>query len=307
MKSVTYEFPIAQFINLSDEKAAKMVADYYHTKIVPTHTNDSYAHGAFEYCINELGEKIFVTYFIYEKIFIHIPKCGGKYFWYNFDCYRNKNDHVTFNSHHTKTKDIVYEERRTRWNKHHISTPRTITVVRNPFSWLVSIYFHRKEDILRKIPNSDSDELNFAKFLKILCTEKRGFEEVFPFHDGMTAQLFNSEGELMVKNIVYFEKLTSVGCENYLKTLGIRKRSSNEDYNLYVKTCMKDSHRYKDNFKISRDYKPFYNEELIKLVNEKFKFDLNFLGYDFHGLTHDSEYLDIRFKKHGNTCVVATS
>ena len=84
MKSVTYEFPIAQFINLSDEKAAKMVADYYQTKIVPTHTNDSYAHGAFEYCINELGEKIFVTYFIYEKIFIHIPKCGGKYFWYNY-------------------------------------------------------------------------------------------------------------------------------------------------------------------------------------------------------------------------------
>jgi len=240
----------------------------------------------------------FVLDFKYS--FIHIPKTGGKFLWYNFNVYRDHHDHITFNKNHDSCNlhNVDFDSNGAVQQWHFASNDNFITVVRNPYDWLVSIFYHFKLELIKtnkKFKKSVTDVENFDIFIKDICLNNFEYSnKLFPFNDGLTGQLFDEFGNICVRNILFFERIEK-GCEFF--KIGKRK---NEFLNKVVSLNQFADHENFKNFKKNKkkDYKFFYTEELIELVKDKFSFDLEFLGYDFDGLIHDKDVLVVdNFKK----------
>ena len=225
--------------------------------------------------INKNTEFPYTYLFInYPDSYIHIPKTGGRFMINNYLNYQSGGNHLSANFNHANYNEYceVFEN--------------CFTVVRNPFSWLVSYYHHQEEGLgeighggCRKIDNNNT----FEKFIFNIC-DLESDVDWFPYSMGETSQIFNKDNRVCASRIIYFERYEDgARCANLEKIPPNLKDIITSDNNrkfLKFRTSM-------------LDYRRFFTQPMIDAVNEKFKFDLEFLGYDFEGLTHDKSFITI--------------
>lgn len=242
----------------------------------------------------------------YKYRFIHIPKTAGRHVFNSYGVYRHsvEQNHVTFKNRDYKGNTCIKKAdcfAHSSLESIKNSAKRRFTVVRNPYDWLVSMYFtdwrnnnNGWADI--RVIMEKKDKESFERFIDIVCDKKNKekqiykeiIENVFPFHEGMTTQLFDDTGTCMVENIIFFERL-----KEGLKLLKIQKRPEQNigtEYDKKFKTYKKRSNERDEQ---KKDYRAFYTEEMIEKVSKAFKFDLDLLGYEFDGLTHKKALLKL--------------
>ena len=129
------------------------------------------------------------------------------------------------------------------WSQYH-----TFSVVRNPFDSLVSFfYFHKSIEPKNKLFNKDFQ--HFVKTANLKNWNDWG--------------LLTARGKILVDEIYKYEEL------EMLKTLnlkGLEKLS-----NVFIK----------GDFRTTKDYKPYYDDKLISIVEEKFADYLKAFNYSF--------------------------
>ena len=176
---------------------------------------------------------------------------------------------------------------------------KRFTIVRNPYDWLVSMYFcnwdsnkQRGWADIRDIIKADRGEDSFEQFIDIICDPKNStthiykqiMQDVFPFNEGMTTQLFDDDERLLVSNIIFFEKI-----HDGIKEIGLQERPDSIFIITQQDNDMYKTHKKRDPTNTRKDdYKEYYTPDMIDRVAKTFKFDLEFLGYDFNGLRHDA-------------------
>ncbi len=203
-------------------------------------------------------------------IFIHIPRTAGRsvsealrmhgnFFYKREKRYRlmskyiHERPRLKFFQDHTKALNI---KKKLSTYDHYFS----FTFVRNPYSWLVSVYhFTEKMYKQKDIRFSDmfpvyEQSKNFYEFAKIVCAEKKQpfFQKNF---------VVDENGKLIVDYIGNFENIKN-DFNAITDKIGVRST---------LKHTNKSSHN---------NYKEYYNEDLRNTVFEAFKDDFDFFGYE---------------------------
>ena len=195
--------------------------------------------------------------------FCHVPKTAGNFI---LDSLRTQD-----------IMGIVDGGHLLRYSDHLPYTGVNVACVRNPFDLLVSIYFHGEAGFahINRVYNLTS----FEEFIKFYCSNSSftKLTHFWPFNNSLYDAIFDNDGNLCVGYCIRFEKLkegiTELGFHN-----GIDFDTEGDFYK---------------NTSIDRpsgpngDYKNFYTDELIELVNEKCKKELALFNYDFNGPKDD--------------------
>ena len=212
-----------------------------------------------------------VRYVFYNHSFIHIPKTAGRHMIYRYNNFQVGGNHLSANSNMINFHPYCLE------------FDSCYTVVRNPFSWLLSLYSHVSNDIECGYANCRLVEENktFESFIYNVC-ELETCEQWFPFPHGETSQIFDKDGMLCTKNILFFERF-----ETGVKELGLEERSAN----LIDEKEKIENKEFLEFKSPTAEYRNFYTSDMIDAVNRRFAFDLKFLGYDFNGILHDHKIL----------------
>ena len=136
------------------------------------------------------------------------------------------------------------------------------TFVRNPFDFLVSLYFYILQDKNHRDHRSVIN-MSFLEFLKWQIANKppRQLDFVREPHSA----------EILVDYIGRFETLEK-DLSTIQKELGLEIRSDIKHKNPSLK-------------RKSKDYKGYYNEEGRDLVEKYFQADIDYFGYDFGGFS----------------------
>jgi len=241
---------------------------------------------------------------IYLYRLVHIPKTAGRYINQKYAVYRQgpNQNHTTFKTKNYKEAIGLghYNFKRTFEHPKDINiSKKRFAIVRNPYDWLVSMYFcnwdSRRQrgwvDVRDRMEAGKED--SFEAFIDVICDKKckntqlyrEIVEEVFPFDEGMTTQLFDDEQRLLVSNIIFFEKI-----HDGVKELGLMERSDSPFKTTYEYNEKEfNTHKKRDPQSLRKDdYREYYTPDMIEKVSQAFKFDLEFLGYGFDGLRHDA-------------------
>ncbi len=213
---------------------------------------------------------------INEQIyFLHIPKTSGTalsskqitYLGHNFNVpniYRipaNKNGHIGFRN----DKWDVYQ--------YPIKPNNIITIIRNPLDLLTSYYFHG-ENFKKQFCQNGWASVNlthgfktFKEFIIAYCDPD--FEWHIPaFHHFLFSQLFDKNHKCVADIIIKYEYLDeAIDILNEKLKYPIIKQKKNITQ------------------KKEKNYKEYYDEEMIELVKKKCSRELEYFHYDFHGST----------------------
>jgi len=164
-----------------------------------------------------------------------------------------------------------------RWGPEHFSSvPResctVFTVVRNPFDMLVSMYMfcfpYWGPRYANQRAHMEWPFRSFREFVRKLC-EWDDYPWIFPPQKkSLYFQLFDLNGRFLPDHVLRQEELTA-GLRALLRTVGAEVDIPGQRVNR--------SH--------SADYRDFYDNELVALVERRFAGDLQALGYSFDG--HD--------------------
>ena len=184
-------------------------------EITGNHFNDSdLAHFSTDW-----KEYLFFEICFYKYMLVHIPKTSGRHIFSSYFVYRygEKQNHIT-----VKTKDYNTETGlsliATKLDTGKMHTPGSMfAIVRNPFDWLVSMYFCNGSSSTNLIPDIISSicgDTSFEKFVNILYDNvykdttvySTLNDTVFPFKEGMLTQIFDDNDILLIGNIIFFEK-----------------------------------------------------------------------------------------------------
>ena len=141
-------------------------------------------------------------------------------------------------------------------------------VVRNPFDWLVSYYFHNETGAYGKHfgwNNSTKKHgiKSFEDFIQKYCDPKFDWHEPV-LHDSPYGMMFDRKGKCICDFAIRFEHL-SEGYKVICDQMG-------------AKPGVKHLH---NNRKRKKDYRTYYTPEMRKLVEDKFANELKLFQYDF--------------------------
>jgi len=213
----------------------------------------------------------------------HLPKTMGRYVSNNYWVFRaaetlDDGGHPTFNKSHQTVPALALINAKT-------ALPEMgVAILRNPFDWLASFFFTNKgagwEDFRETYP-----DLSFEDFIGSICSQDEIgtwlSKNVYPFDEGLTSPMFDENRILRVKNFIFFERL-----EAGLEGMGIDRKV--EGYWTAFRDKKFDRPRKSS---VGPDYRSHYNDRMKKMVYDKFKFDLDFGGYDFNGLIHEESVI----------------
>ncbi len=137
----------------------------------------------------------------------------------------------------------------------------TFAFVRNPFDWLVSLYYYIKQSKRHRYYNLIK-EMSFKDFLEwhISNNPDRQIDFVSDPY----------KNKIIVDYIGHFETLEK-------DIITIQKR-------LHIKNIRQLKHSNPSLLRCHRDYKRYYDKENIKLVEDYYSIDLEIFGYDFYGI-----------------------
>ena len=136
--------------------------------------------------------------------------------------------------------------------------------VRNPFDFLVSLYFYINPPKRHAI-HSTAKDMEFKEFVKWHVSVNHPCQVEFIMDP--------NDGKILIDYIGRFETLE--------KDIAIiRKR-------LNISTGESVKHRNPSVHRLSNDYKVYYDEESRKLVENHYRRDLDLLGYSFNGFDED--------------------
>ncbi len=218
----------------------------------------------------------------------HLPKTAGRYIGNNF-CILKASElwggsHPTFNASQSKNCKILNLMDCATFPSSH-----GVAVLRNPFSWLTS-FFSTNENLGFVNFKKDYPKLTFEVFIESICVGNKLGQKisrsVYPFCEGLISPIFDIEKKLCIENFIFFEKMTEGMSE-----LKIAKKIEN-CWNYHKKP---DLNKFRPPTLV-KDYRFLYNNKMIDMINSRFKFELDFGGYDFNGLIHEKNILKKEIK-----------
>ncbi|MEE3370515.1 MAG: sulfotransferase family 2 domain-containing protein [Planctomycetota bacterium] len=209
-------------------------------------------------------------------IFIHVPKTAGRSLRTGLKPYAQNVHDYWLNRwvHRCGGRCNVIAPTKHRWLRSHTTAKRArcyyprqlyeqywkFAFVRNPWDWLVS-YYH----FVTSHPNHRNHQKlsalgSFENYIRTIAVKPK-----FQQKDFVT----DRQGKLIVNFIGRFETLQqSVSTIN--EQLGIQIDIGN-----------------KRNTSRHRDYRTYYDSELIRIVQERYRPDIEFFGYQFDGMQFD--------------------
>ena len=167
--------------------------------------------------------------------------------------------------------------------------PTIVTVVRNPYDWLVS-YFHQHSSQDR--PGGQESALgNWESFEDFLRKFDSGALPRFMRTEGfITEQLYDEKNHCKADVIIRFEHLQAgwgktveglVGCERLRNGLSLPYKNRGE------------GHSRNPTFgPTPRNYRKYYTEEMVEFVEKRFGKEMSMYGYTIDGPIDDSIFVD---------------
>jgi hypothetical protein len=190
----------------------------------------------------------------YKLVFVHVPKSAGasieELFGFPNQVASTKERHDTLAEIQQKYPECIG------WP--------SFLVARNIWHKIVSIYNHVK---VTPVPGWPRHKVKtFTEFVRFLCSTKQHYEEA------SISRMAKGLGQSKVTHILRYENLHK-DLEEFLDSQGIT--------DIDVKKLPYFRHRLPE---YNRDYKSYYNEETRKLIEERFKDDIEQFGYRFEDL-----------------------
>lgn len=170
-----------------------------------------------------------------------------------------------------------------------------ITIIRNPFDLLCSYYHHGdKLNPFGRYCHSGWASVNythqfktFKEFITAYCDPN--FEWHQPaFKNFLFSQLFNENHDCVADIIIKYEFLNE----------------AIDELNKYIRFPIKKQIKNKSSNK-KHNYKHYYDDEMIEMVKNKCKAELEHFNYDFNGSTKHEPFVEtnIRYNVHENIFV----
>lgn len=228
----------------------------------------------------------------YGKIpaFIHIPKSGGTYLaqletdkqsviypmkYLGHCCVVNKKISIP----EEYPPKIGYKNK-IKYDQHQLRSYYIFSIVRNIFDWLVSYWGHAGGHNPKYLDTNHYDYKVAQKGFEYLVKTIANREEKWPSRKFIHFAIFSYHGDLIVDWINRTETLDEdlESLARYKKLTYSRKEKQREGAR-------------------KRDYKTYYNDELIELVYKTWGRELKLLGYTFEGLDIENAVLKRKIEK----------
>ena len=225
--------------------------------------------------------------------FNHIPKCGGTGFLTNINKVKNQNKIKIIHSipfHCFNVSNIKYISNGKGYPgfpkifpkyEYPIKNNLKLTIIRNPFDWLCSYYFNGdKLNMDGSYCHSGWASVNythqfktFKEFITSYCD--KDFEWHVPaLKKFIYSQLFDKDDKCVINIIIKLE---------YLKESAIVLKENGID----IGNCTK----YNISKNKTKDYKSYYDKEMIQMVTKKCQRELKNFRYDFNGSLDDNPFI----------------
>lgn len=209
--------------------------------------------------------------------FVHIPKTSGSALNSTqiIKCWHKFNVPFIYNTPASKGGFHMHEFCEWPVYTYPIEPNCKITIIRNPFDLLASYYFHGIELMPNKqychsgwaSCNSYHQFKSFKEFITAYCDPN--FEWHQPaLHRFLFSQLFDINHNCVTDIIIKYEYLSEA-----IDILNTKLKYPIE-HNIVNKSHCK-----------TKNYTEYYDEEMIELVNNKCKRELEYFNYDYNGST----------------------
>ena len=212
--------------------------------------------------------------------FIHIPKSAGTFIQ---NVYSNTNIKKLEGEHPScLSKEFIQKNCNYKWDTFllksdlFISCPIKFTIIRNPYDLLKSYFLSRWGDydlgMKCKLPTKNFKEL-IIDYCDPLIEWHIPLMKKFLYH-----QLFDDNGNCHCDYAIIYDNL-NVGF------LELMKITNNYNYKI------PDIKINKSN---TKNYKEYYDDEMISMVNKKCKKELDMFNFDFNGYNGESYLINIK-------------
>lgn len=229
--------------------------------------------------------------FRYGKVpaFIHVPKTGGTYL-VQFETDKkpvvkpmiNLGHNCAINKLISNPADfppkIGYKDKK-KYDQHWLKNYFIFSTVRNIFDWLVSYWGHSGGHNPKYADKNHYDYKNAQKGFEYLIKTIAGREDTWPSRKFIHFAIFSYHGDLIVDWINRTETLDEdlKALAKYRHLIYSRKRKQ--------RVGTRD-----------RDYRSYYNDDLIDLVYKTWGRELKLFGYTFEGLNTEKAVLKRKIK-----------
>lgn len=205
--------------------------------------------------------------------FLHIPKTGGTYIG-QLDSFGKPVVSPLFYLGHSIISDDDSFAVPTGYSKakmlpnHVLKGRKTFSVVRNPFDWLVSyVGFSagwNKAHLNKSHYDGHITKQGFDYAVKHIVERE---SDTWPSRSFLFFQLFDNHGEFIPDYLLRNERLD----------IDLKRLCEERKLNYQKGSPQKVGNR--------KDYRSYYNDELVEIVTKKYSRELNLFGYSFEGET----------------------